>query len=163
MLRKWNRVLAFLLSVALVTTTFGSDFATARVYAEEIERASEDFVQDENSLGDLSIAESVEETQEETEEVSEEPAEPVEETTEETNKESEEGAEPVTGETPEVPAETPEVPAETPEVPAVTPEVSDDAAAGETVAEEKFVTVTYKTDKGGTLSNKSEKVDINKE
>ena len=156
MLRKWNRVLAFLLSVALVTTTFGSDFATARVYAEEIERASEDFVQDENSLGDLSIAESVEETQEETEEVSEEPAEPVEETTEETNKESEEGAEPVTGETPEVPAETPEVPA-------VTPEVSDDAAAGETVAEEKFVTVTYKTDKGGTLSNKSEKVDINKE
>ncbi len=38
MLRKWNRILAFILSLALVTTTFGSDFATARVYAEGIEQ-----------------------------------------------------------------------------------------------------------------------------
>ena len=35
MLRKWNRFLAFLLAIALVTTTFGSDFASARVYAVE--------------------------------------------------------------------------------------------------------------------------------
>ena len=35
MLRKWNRFLAFLLTIALVTTTFGSDFASAKVYAVE--------------------------------------------------------------------------------------------------------------------------------
>ena len=60
MLRKWNRVLSFLLSVALVTTTFGSDFATARVYAEEIEAATEDSDEG-DGLGSLSIAENVEE------------------------------------------------------------------------------------------------------
>ncbi|MBO6255574.1 MAG: hypothetical protein J6O49_18320, partial [Bacteroidaceae bacterium] len=38
---KWNRILAFLLSIALVTTTFGSDFASAKVYAEENEIVEE--------------------------------------------------------------------------------------------------------------------------
>ena len=33
MLRKWNRMLAFLLALALVTTTFGSDIASTKVYA----------------------------------------------------------------------------------------------------------------------------------
>ena len=37
MFRKWNRFLAFLLSLALVITTFGSDFASAKVYAEGVE------------------------------------------------------------------------------------------------------------------------------
>ena len=41
MLRKWNRILAFLLAIALVTTTFGSDFASAKVYAEGTEEAGE--------------------------------------------------------------------------------------------------------------------------
>ena len=45
MLRKWNRFLAFLLAFALVTTTFGSDFASAKVYAVEgIEDAEPDEV-----------------------------------------------------------------------------------------------------------------------
>ena len=35
MSKKWNRVLSFLLAVALVVTTFGSDFASANVYATE--------------------------------------------------------------------------------------------------------------------------------
>ncbi|SDA49129.1 Listeria/Bacterioides repeat-containing protein [Butyrivibrio sp. INlla18] len=33
MLRKWNRMLAFILAFALVTTTFSSDYASAKVYA----------------------------------------------------------------------------------------------------------------------------------
>ena len=41
MFKKWNRILAFLLSIALVTTTFGSDFASAKVYAEENEIVEE--------------------------------------------------------------------------------------------------------------------------
>ena len=35
MFRKWNRVLAFLLSIVLITTTFGSDFTSTFVYAAE--------------------------------------------------------------------------------------------------------------------------------
>ena len=34
-MKKLNKVLAFLLAIALIFTTFGSDFATAHVYAEE--------------------------------------------------------------------------------------------------------------------------------
>ncbi|WP_024866671.1 hypothetical protein [Butyrivibrio sp. FCS014] len=40
MSKKWNKVLAFLLAVALVVTTFGSDFANAKVYAAEGEDAA---------------------------------------------------------------------------------------------------------------------------
>ena len=46
MFRKWNRFLAFLLSLALVITTFGSDLATAKVYAEEGEITT-DLIKDE--------------------------------------------------------------------------------------------------------------------
>ena len=35
MLRKWNRVLAFILAFALVTTTFNSDLASVRVFADD--------------------------------------------------------------------------------------------------------------------------------
>ncbi len=41
MFKKWNRVLAFVLASALVITSFGSDFATARVLAEECEEMSD--------------------------------------------------------------------------------------------------------------------------
>ena len=34
MLRKWNRFLAFLLAVALIATTFHSNLASIRVFAE---------------------------------------------------------------------------------------------------------------------------------
>ena len=67
MFRKWNRILAFLLSIALVTTTFGSDFASAKVYAEEIETEENT---DENSEEDYE--EESEEDDEESEEDDEE-------------------------------------------------------------------------------------------
>ncbi|MBQ6414814.1 MAG: hypothetical protein IJJ65_01030, partial [Butyrivibrio sp.] len=61
MLRKWNRFLAILLALALVTTTFNSDFASARVYAEgeEIEESVEE--QEESSGEDDSEDEGSEE------------------------------------------------------------------------------------------------------
>lgn len=57
MFRKWNRILAFLLSLVLVTTTFGSDFATATAYAVEDgqelkERSGEEIFENAN-LDDL--------------------------------------------------------------------------------------------------------------
>ena len=51
MLRKWNRFLAILLAFALVTTTFNSDFASVRVYADGEE--AEEFVEEqEESSGE---------------------------------------------------------------------------------------------------------------
>ncbi len=174
MLRKWNRVLSFLLSVALVTTTFGSDFATARVYAEEIEAATEDSDEG-DGLGSLSIAENVEEN-----DASEDSSEAAEEDSEEESAEdaaavdaateaaAEDNAEAATECTTEAAAEaatdenaeaTAEVPAEAAE--AVT--TAETEIAVEAEAEKKLVTVTYKTQKGGTLSRKSETVDVNDE
>ena len=61
MFKKWNRILAFLLSIALVTTTFGSDFASAKVYAEENEIVEEsdetEEPKEENTIADLPAAE----------------------------------------------------------------------------------------------------------
>ncbi|MBQ9305065.1 InlB B-repeat-containing protein, partial [Butyrivibrio sp.] len=61
MLRKWNRFLAILLAFALVTTTFNSDFASVRVYAdgEEVEESVEE--QEESSGEDNSEDEGSEE------------------------------------------------------------------------------------------------------
>ena len=68
MLRKWNRFLAILLALALVTTTFNSDFASVRVYAdgEEIEESVEE--QEESSGEDNSEDEGSEEDNSEEEE-----------------------------------------------------------------------------------------------
>ena len=61
MFKKWNRILAFLLSIALVTTTFGSDFASAKVYAEENEIVEEsdetEEPKEETTIADLPAAE----------------------------------------------------------------------------------------------------------
>ena len=156
MLQKWNRFLSFLLAITLVTTMFGSDFATARVYAveeTEMTQPSED-----GGMADLSIAEEVTtsteetvsevtevtETTETTEEVVEEPAttdETQEEITEEeTTEEEEVSEEEITDET----------------------EVKEPEEK-ETVVEEKLVKITYQASKGGTVSTSSEEVDINKE
>ncbi|MBP3783077.1 MAG: InlB B-repeat-containing protein, partial [Butyrivibrio sp.] len=69
MFKKWNRILAFLLSIALVTTTFGSDFASAKVYAEEngiVEESDEteepeepEEPKEETTIADLSSAEAI--------------------------------------------------------------------------------------------------------
>ncbi|SFQ18314.1 Listeria/Bacterioides repeat-containing protein [Butyrivibrio proteoclasticus] len=94
MLRKWNRFLAILLALALVTTTFNSDFASARVYAdgeeteesveEQEESSGEDDSENEGSEEDNSEEESHEDgdegsgddAQEQNEEQNEEPETP---------------------------------------------------------------------------------------
>ena len=63
MFRKWNRFLAFLLSLALVITTVGSDLATARVYADEGEIVTEEAPEQEEAAPE--IFEEIPETEEE--------------------------------------------------------------------------------------------------
>ena len=54
MSRKFNRFLAFLLTLALVTTTFSSDYASTRSFAvgseEELEQISEDSNEESSEL-----------------------------------------------------------------------------------------------------------------
>ena len=80
MLHKWNRFLSFLLAIALVTTTFGSDFATAKAYA--VEGIETDLSSEGDGMADLSFAEEVTQSNEESaQEVTEvtEPTEPTQE------------------------------------------------------------------------------------
>ena len=88
MLHKWNRFLSFLLAIALVTTTFGSDFATAKAYA--VEGIETDLSSEDDGMADLSFAEEVTESNEESaQEVTEvtEPTEPTQEVVEPTTTE----------------------------------------------------------------------------
>ncbi|WP_024866201.1 InlB B-repeat-containing protein [Butyrivibrio sp. FCS014] len=163
MLKKWNRILAFMLSIALVITTFGSDFASAKAYAEE--GTDETITVEEQAPA---------ETQTETETWSE----ITEPTTEETTPPAVEDEPKVVPEViPEVvpegeknPEEVPEVVEPTEEEPAEDEdEVSDEDAeeaeedeeASEEATEEKNVTVTYTADKGGYVSDKSETINVN--
>ena len=63
MLNKSKKLLALLLSIALVFTTFGSDFATARAYA--VEGIETDLSSEDDGMADLSFAEEVTESNEE--------------------------------------------------------------------------------------------------
>ena len=153
MFRKWNRFLAFLLSLALVITTFGSDLATAKVYAEggEIvtEQPSEQTPVQEETAPE--IFEEIPEVEEVVEEVTppavEEPEEVIDGVDEEVGEEDPENPE---GEDPENPEDEDE---------AKDPEEEPEVAEGE----EKFVTVTYESGFGGSVSKDSESIDINKE
>ena len=134
MLRKWNRILAFILAIALVTTTFGSDFASAKVYAEGIEEAGEGGSDgDQPELSDLPISEVVEEPVVEQEEVIEEEVE----------------------ETPEIEEESEEATEETPEE--VVPEEGKDIPDSDA----KLVKVSYSAAEGGSVSRTSEEIDLN--
>ncbi len=88
-MKKHGKLLAFLLAFSLVTTTFGSDIATARVYAEEIEKVQEEDAD--------SIFEPIAQTEEDAEAVEEkneeEDAEAVEEPADEGSEESGEAGE----------------------------------------------------------------------
>ncbi|WP_026523133.1 InlB B-repeat-containing protein [Butyrivibrio sp. VCB2001] len=149
MFRKWNRFLAFLLSLALVITTFGSDLATAKVYAEEGETTIEEAAEPEESAPEIS--EEIPEVEEVVEEVPapapEEPEEVIDGVDEEVGEEDPENPE---GEDPENPEGEEEV---------KDPEEEPEAAEGE----EKIVTVTYESGFGGSVSKESESIDINKE
>ncbi len=185
MLRKWNRLLAILLAFALVTTTFGSDFASARVYAvEEIEDVEPEGGSDEGEaeMSDLSFAEPTEEVQEEASVVAEAEEErndetpadgapvdgtPAEETPAEETPAEETPAEP----TEETPAEvdptapvedkTAVDPANTVVDPDAAPADGEEILAGE--EEEKLVKVTYSATEGGSVSSTSEEININDE
>ena len=155
MLHKWNRFLSFLLAIALVTTTFGSDFATAKAYA--VEGIETDLSSEDDGMADLSFAEEVTQSNEESaQEVTEvtEPTEPTQEVVEPTT--TEEPQQEITEEetTEEEEASEEEITDET--------EVKEPEET-ETVVEEKLVKVTYKAGKGGRVSTSSEEVDINKE
>ncbi len=147
MFKKWNRILAFLLSLALVITTFGSDLATAKVYAEEGEITIEEAAEPEEPAPE--VFEEIPEVEEVVEEVTppavEEPEEVIDGVDEEVGEEDPENPE---GEDPENPEDEEKDPEEEPEV-----------AEGE----EKIVTVTYESGFGGSVSKESESIDINKE
>ena len=85
MLHKWNRFLSFLLAIALVTTTFGSDFATAKAYA--VEGIETDLSSEDDGMADLSFAEEVTESNDDTAQEVTDVTEPTE-TTEEVVEES---------------------------------------------------------------------------
>lgn len=155
MFRKWNRFLAFLLSLALVITTFGSDLATAKVYADEGEVVAEQAPEQEDTAPE--IFEEIPQTEEEV-------APPAEENPEEVIDEAgEEGADEENPENPEgEDLENPEgEDLENPEDEdeAKDPEEEPEVAEGE----EKIVTVTYESGFGGSVSKDSESIDINKE
>ena len=83
MSKKLNRLLSFVLTATLLTTTFSSDFASARVYAADAEtvEASEDGTSDGEGLGSLDISEEVEEEAPEEETEEEAPEEEIKEET----------------------------------------------------------------------------------
>ncbi len=172
MLRKWNRILAFVLAFALVTTTFGSDFASTRAYA--VENAEEI-----NAL-DNGVAPESSTWSEITEELpQEEEAAPVEGTVEEPEEdnpdveitEDDADSEEITTEGEDAEAEDAEAEdsedgeSEDEELPeeevADTEEVEETETEEEVVAEVLNVTVKYVAGKGGEVSNAKETIDIN--
>ncbi|WP_026520161.1 InlB B-repeat-containing protein [Butyrivibrio sp. FCS006] len=181
MLRKWNRILSFILAIALVATTFNSDLATVRVFADD------DVVQD---VGDAQPQETVVE-----EPVVEEPAaepEYVEAETEDPapaddpiqNDETIQDAEPTEGENIEgeptdgesiegEPIEGEPTDEELEEKELTEEELAElaekeakekaEKEAAEKEAKKKLVTVSYTASLGGKVSNSSETIDINDE
>ncbi len=175
MLKKWNRVLAGILSVALVSTTFGGDLASATAYAAEAGEVIEETAEgngephidssipsaEEASLDDLDLDED-EDTQEDAAEASTEEASGEEADASGEQSEDEAAAENIATEN----TATEETPAVDENGNPVAEPVDGDVAAEETEeskADEKLVTVKYKSQKGGTVSLKSETIDINDE
>ena len=206
MSRKNNRFLAFLLALALVTTTFSSDYASTRSFAVGSE---EELEQNEESSEEASEESSEESSELEWEDIEEEtPTENGENPEKEVEAES--GDDEVTAETPvdqategaveeataditnggnvaEEPATDPATEATTEAVSASTESTesesasaatsasteasaaasssasiaADAASSASTEAEKNLVTVTYKADKGGTVSKREETVDLN--
>ena len=177
MLRKWNRILSFILAIALVATTFNSDLATVRVFADD------DVVQD---AGDAQPQETVveepvvEEPAAEPEIVEAEPEEPAPaEGDPVQNDETIQDAEPTEGENIEgEPTEGEAIEGEPideePEEKELTEEELAELAekeakekaekeAAEKEAKKKLVTVSYTASLGGKVSNSSETIDINDE
>jgi len=156
MFKKWNRILAFLLSIALVTTTFGSDFASATAYAvgdeQELEERSGDELFEEASLDDL-----YENDEEEGEGSS---GEYNEDEDESSNLGDDTDPETTPEENLVVDPENPE----NTEVVETTEDLEKELTEEETEeAEGNLVTVTYEATKGGKVSPKEETIDLDDE
>ncbi len=160
MFRKVNRILAFILAFALVVTTFGSDFATLRTYAEDAEAAlfeateepAQEDASEESEDADEAEEEESEEEVQDAEEVSSEDEGPAEDE-EQADPEAEESEETEEAVDPE--AEEPAEPAES----------AEDAEKEEPKDEkpEGAITVTYTALEGGSVSLAEEVVDITAE
>lgn len=182
MLRKWNRILAYLLAVALIASTFHSDFATIRVYAdgdENVETPADPAPTEEpvveptsqpeetppetpsdpgNGNGENGAPEDPQPNPENPEPAPENP-EPAPENPDPapTNPE---GADPLNPETPAAPVE-PAI--ENPEAP-VDPEAIPEEKKDSEIPEEKekegeFISISYVAGDGGSVDPSSEKVE----
>jgi uncharacterized repeat protein (TIGR02543 family) len=169
MLRHWNRILAFVLAFALVITTFGSDFANAKVYAETNEQEEnigegsgsqlQDAGEEENNEEDSEEPEEEEEEEEEAEEA-EEPEEPEE--PEESEVEEEERREASADEEEEEKSETEEgeglpVPEEEGAIPEGEPTEEDEPEA-DPAKGASTITINYVAREGGSVSRDTEKL-----
>ena len=177
MLRKWNRILSFILAIALVATTFNSDLATVRVFADD------DVVQDAGDAQPQEIVVEepvVEEPAAEPEIVEAEPEEPAPaEGNPVQNDETIQDGQPAEGENIEgEPTEGEAIEGEPideePEEKELTEEELAELAekeakekaekeAAEKEAKKKLATVSYTASLGGKVSNSSETIDINDE
>ncbi len=180
MSKKCNRLLAFLLAFALVLTTFGSDWASVKTFADEgsdetpaVTTSAEAEPAQEVQSEEPSDEGGDDEYVEESEGSSEEEVAPAEEPQGEEIASEGEGegqgenleGEGTEGEEPEVTEEDPEaIDPEKVDPEAVDPEALEKEAA-EKAAKEKeetektTVTVTYESTKGGSVSPKSETID----
>ncbi|MCR5155261.1 MAG: InlB B-repeat-containing protein [Butyrivibrio sp.] len=164
MLKKWNRFLAFILAFALVITTFGSDFASAKAYADDGTEENTTVEAQEPAAEEPAAEEPAAEEPEVPEVVEDEP-EVIPEVTPEVVPEVVPEVIPEEG---DVPAETPEVVEPTEEEPAedeeeVSDEDAEEAEEDEEASEEaekNTVTVTYKYTKGGEIFPESETIDL---
>lgn len=175
MLKKWNKVLSILLAFALVVTMLGSDFASTRAFAEE---GGEALVEAESAQPEEAPAEAPQEevtqpqenqevpqeaaeTPQEPEVVPEEPAEePAVEPAESEAAAVEASAEAAAEGSVEATAETSVEAATEASSEAAAEASSVEAVEEEKAVEAKLVTVTYRSTKGGSVSNKEETINI---
>ncbi|RKM60433.1 hypothetical protein D6855_06860 [Butyrivibrio sp. CB08] len=145
MLRKCKKLLAFLLALALVFTTFNSDYTSAKVYAEnDTEDTNEDNSADDEGEedGEDEEEESEDEEDEESDEESDDEDEEDEEDADDEDEESEEDA------------ESEEESAEEEEA-----EEAEEAEEEDEESEEGLIVVKYVANDGGSVSNDKESFD----
>ncbi|MCR5671105.1 MAG: hypothetical protein K6G10_08880 [Butyrivibrio sp.] len=177
MRKGFKRVLAFILSLALVLTTFGSDFANTKVYAvedtDELAKRIEENEDEDDSIFEYPDEDTEEDSDEEAddEEADDEEADDEEDASadDEEDEETGEAALPEEGEgalndesgidsSQDISEEAAEEASEE-----ASAESSEMIEKEEETVKEKLVTVTYKATKGGKVSASEETVDINNE
>ena len=148
MFRKWNRFLAFLLSIALVITTFGSDFASAKVYAEG--EAVEDAGGSDDAQPETEIEDDTNEDEGGGEYIAPEDGDNEDDVDEDGD---DEDADDEDGEGEDADESDEEA----------DPEAEAEEKADDADGEKRLVTVTYVAGKGGEVSKETETIDLNDE